>query len=255
MHRYGDPDFDREYLEWGFHDPETQVQEAKSILRIIEACRPLNILDLACGTGAHAIYWAAQGHQVTAVDLSDTFIAEAKRTASERGVGVDFQVCDITTLDYRDAFDVVTWIERSFFNQKIVNAVHRFLRHKGYFIFDDRNPHHPRTQGRGGNWRTWREKGGVFYLERHETSEETGEREDVWITIDPDRALITEKFGRFRPISLDAKTDMMRRAGFSHVALYTMEGTVLADDNGPYWLWVVGTKQGHQEPEQEEGHS
>lgn len=242
MHRYGDPNFDREYLEWGFHDPETQVQEAESVLRVVHACRPLRILDLACGIGTHAIYWAEQGHQVTAVDLSDTFIAEAKRKASERGIRVDFRVCDLATLDYHDAFDVVTWIEQSFFSQESVCSVHRFLCHEGYFIFDDRNPNHPRTQRRGGNWRTWREEGGVFYLERHETSDETGEREDVWITIDPDKALITERFGRFKPIALATKMDTMKHAGFSHVELCTMEGVILADDTGPYWLWVVGRK-------------
>ena len=146
---------------------------------------------------------------------------------------------------------MVTWIEQSFFGREIVHCIHRFLRPRGYLIFDDRNPNHPRTQRRGGNWRTWREQDGIFDLERHETSEETGEREDVWITIDPDRALITEKFGRFRPISLDEKTDIIRRAGFSHVELRTMEGEVLVGDNGPYWLWVVGRKQVSQELDQE----
>jgi SAM-dependent methyltransferase len=244
MHRYGEPDFDRDYLTWGFHDPDTQAQEAASILRIIQPRCPLKILDLACGIGTHAIYWAEQGHKVTAVDLSETFIAEAKRQAHSRAVEVDFQVCDIIALDQKSAFDVVTWIEQSFFTQEIVSAVHRTLRDGGLFIFDDRNPDHPRTKSRGGNWRTWREQDGVFYLERHETDESTGVREDLWITIDPDRSLITEKSGRSKPISLDAKIDILIRVGFSDVQLLTLEGAVLPEDSGPYWLWVVGRKQG-----------
>jgi len=244
MHRYGEPDFDRDYLTWGFHDPGTQVQEAVSILRVIQPRRPLKILDLACGIGTHAIYWAEQGHQVTAVDLSETFIAEARRRAAERGVIIDFRVCDIAALDYEGAFDVVTWIEQSFFTQEAVRTVHRSLVVGGLFIFDDRNPDHPRTQKRGGNWRTWREQDGVYYLERHETDESTGVREDVWITIDPEQAVITEKSNRFKPISLDAKIDILRRAGFSHVELCTMDGAVQEEGNGPYWLWVVGRKQG-----------
>jgi SAM-dependent methyltransferase len=247
-HRYGDPDFDREYLEWGFHDPETQIREAASILRNVRAQHPLNILDLACGTGTHAIYWAEQGHRVTAVDLSGTFIAEARKRAIERGVEVDFRVCDITTLDYEGAFDVVTWIEQSFFTQGIVSAVHRALADEGLFIFDDRNPDHPRTQKRTGNWRTWREQDGVFYLERHETDKESGEREDVWIAIDPDKALITEKSNRFKPISLDDKLGMLKRAGFIHAKLCTMEGAPLPGDDGPYWLWVIGRRKTSQEP-------
>ncbi len=46
--RYGDPEFDSRYVEWGFHDRETQIGEARAIL------------DLACGIGTHAIYWAGQ---------------------------------------------------------------------------------------------------------------------------------------------------------------------------------------------------
>ena len=144
MHRYGEPDFDREYLEWGFHDPETQIREAASILRIVRAQHPLHILDLACGTGTHAVHWAEQGHRVTAIDLSETFIAEARKRAAERGVEVDFRVCDITTLDDCDAYDVVTWIEQSFFAQEMVCDIHRALKEDGCFVFDDRNPNHPR---------------------------------------------------------------------------------------------------------------
>ena len=134
MHQYGDTEFDRDYLQWGFHDPEAQGQEAKSVLHIAQPDRPLKILDLACGTGTHAIYWAEQGHQVTAVDLSVTFIAEAKRQARVRGVEVDFQVSDITTLDDESAFDVVTWIEQSFFTQEIVGSIYRALCDGGLFI-------------------------------------------------------------------------------------------------------------------------
>jgi SAM-dependent methyltransferase len=203
----------------------------------------MRILDLACGTGTHAIYWAEQGHRVTAVDLSETFIAEGRKRATARGVEVDFRVCDIRALDDERAYDVITWIEQSFFDQAIAGAIYRALDKGGVFVLDDRNPNHPRTQRRGGNWRTWRERDGVFHLERHETDAETGVREDAWITVDPGQALITEKVGRFKPISLEDKLELLRRAGFASVELRTMEGEAWAGDDGPYWLWVVGRRQ------------
>ena len=129
---------------------------------------------------------------------------------------------------------MVTWVEQSFFTQEVVDSIYRSLVSSGRFIFDDRNPNHFRTSRRGGNWRTWKEQDGVFYLERHETDEGTGVREDVWITVDLEKALITEKFGRFTPISLDDKLDMLRCAGFSPVKLCTMQGAALAEENGPY---------------------
>lgn len=64
----------------------------------------------------------------------------------------------------------------------------------------------------------------------------------LWITIDPDAGLITEKWGQFKPISLQDKMDILRRIGFSRVELRTMEGTLWTGDDGPYWLWVVSKK-------------
>ena len=56
MHRYGKAAFDRDYLRWGFHDAQTQAEEADSVLRIVGEEGPLRILDLACGTGVHAVH-------------------------------------------------------------------------------------------------------------------------------------------------------------------------------------------------------
>ena len=50
MHRYGEADFDKDYLQWGFHDAETQAKEADSVVRIAGVDKRLRILDLACGT-------------------------------------------------------------------------------------------------------------------------------------------------------------------------------------------------------------
>ncbi len=121
MHRYGEADFDTDYLRWGFHDPETQLMEAESILRIVGGEGRLRILDVACGTGVHAIHWAKQGHTVTGVDLSETFIASARERASQEGVSVEFIVSDIRNFACHETYDVATWIENSFFDEAIVN--------------------------------------------------------------------------------------------------------------------------------------
>ncbi len=195
MHPYGTPEFDRKYIEWGLHSRTEQVEQAQAVLRIVPADHPLRILDLACGIGIHATCWAGQGHRVTAVDLSETFITKARELASQEGVSVDFQVGDIRHLPYRSEFDVVTWIETSFFDEQIIEAIRAYLAPGGMFVTNVRNPEHPRYKQRSGNWRTWREKDGVLHLERHETNPATGLREDVWIEIDPAADLVREKRG------------------------------------------------------------
>jgi SAM-dependent methyltransferase len=243
MHRYGEADFDKDYLQWGFHDAETQAKEADSIVQIAGGDKRLCILDLACGTGVHAVHWAKQGHTVTGVDLSETFIAQARERMSREAVSVEFIVSDIRDLARHETYDVVTWIENSFFDDDIINRVRHYLTGGGCFVLDVRNPENAKAKFRQGNWRTWHEENGVFYLERHETHEQTGVHEDVWITIDPQRELIEERVNTTeRPMTLDQKMHVMKKAGFDPVELRTMEGRLFSGGADPYWLWLVGRR-------------
>jgi malonyl-CoA O-methyltransferase len=52
-------------------------------------------LDLGCGTGRHALWLAAPGAAVTAVDFSDGMLAEARRKPGADAVR--FAVHDLTT--------------------------------------------------------------------------------------------------------------------------------------------------------------
>lgn len=243
MFRYGEPDFDRDYMRWGLHDRETQLREAASILTILAPAQPLRMLDLACGIGTHAIAWAQQGHRVTAIDLSQTFLDEGRRLAEEAGVAVDFQVMSIQDLDFDGAFDVVTWIEPSFSDEAVIRSIHRALRPGGHFLLDVRNPDHPRTQSRTSNWRTWREEDGVFHLERHETDPETGLPRDEWIEIDTvhDRA-VRRVAGGERRLPLAEKRDLLWALGFE-TQLRTMAGEPFTHGEEPYWLWMLSTRR------------
>ena len=56
------------------------------------------ILDAGCGTGEHALFFAAQGHPVTGIDFVDEAIRRARAKAAERGLAVEFLVKDATKL-------------------------------------------------------------------------------------------------------------------------------------------------------------
>lgn len=74
----------------------------------VAALRPGRALDLACGEGRNAVWLAAQGWQVTAVDFSDVALEKARLLADERGVDAHWVTADL--LDYRPApraFDLV----------------------------------------------------------------------------------------------------------------------------------------------------
>lgn len=70
--------------------------------------KPLNVIDIATGTGAHALLLAKAGHSVTGIDLDAAMLAKAARKVSPR-LSLQFQLADATQLPYADnAFDVAT---------------------------------------------------------------------------------------------------------------------------------------------------
>jgi SAM-dependent methyltransferase len=56
------------------------------------------VLDAGCGTGEHALFFAARGHRVTGIDFVEEPIRRARAKAAERGLSVEFLVKDARTL-------------------------------------------------------------------------------------------------------------------------------------------------------------
>src|SRR5262249_39754485 len=56
------------------------------------------VLDAGCGTGEHALFFAARGHRVTGIDFLEAAIQRARAKVAERGLAVEFLVKDALTL-------------------------------------------------------------------------------------------------------------------------------------------------------------
>jgi SAM-dependent methyltransferase len=67
------------------------------------------VLDVGCGVGRWSRLLAANGANVTGVDLSPTMIAQAQRRAADEGVAdrCQFRVQDLSKLDVGEQFDFV----------------------------------------------------------------------------------------------------------------------------------------------------
>ena len=71
--------------------------------------RSARVLDCACGIGTQAIGLAALGYQVTASDISEGELAEAKARASKNDVKIRFEHADFCALSevFSQRFDIV----------------------------------------------------------------------------------------------------------------------------------------------------
>ena len=53
-----------------------------------------SVLDIGCGTGDHALFFAGEGHEVWGIDSTPLAIEKAKEKAAQRGLQVHFLVLD-----------------------------------------------------------------------------------------------------------------------------------------------------------------
>jgi SAM-dependent methyltransferase len=86
---------------------ESTAREVDFAVAVLALRGGERILDLACGLGRHALDLAARGYSVVGVDITDDYIAEARRRAAEKGLAAEFVHADIRDISFRDEFDVV----------------------------------------------------------------------------------------------------------------------------------------------------
>jgi cyclopropane fatty-acyl-phospholipid synthase-like methyltransferase len=68
-----------------------------------------SILDIGCGTGENALFFAEEGHEVFGIDSAPQAIRKAQEKAGKRGLTVHFLVLDFRDLSRLDRkFDTVT---------------------------------------------------------------------------------------------------------------------------------------------------
>lgn len=101
------------------------------------------LLDLGCGTGAHALTLARRGYRVTGVDLSEHMIRIASDKSTSEQLPVEWHVGDIADARVEGVFDAVTIMfavlgyltETQRLSAAFRNA-RRHLRPGGKLIFD-----------------------------------------------------------------------------------------------------------------------
>ncbi len=100
------------------------------------------VLDLACGTGQHAIELARRGYRVVAFDLSLAMLARAGDEAQERNAKLNFVQGDMREMTFVEQFDGVYCWNTSFGffeeekNALVVDRIHDALKSGGLFLLD-----------------------------------------------------------------------------------------------------------------------
>jgi SAM-dependent methyltransferase len=100
------------------------------------------LLDIACGTGRHAIELTRRGYKVVGFDLSLPMLAKAAEEAQDRGQKLNFVQGDMREMTFEDTFDGIYCWNTSFGffeedkNAQVIHRVHKALKKGGQFVLE-----------------------------------------------------------------------------------------------------------------------
>ena len=125
-------------IEW-----ESRLSREIPFLKKCTASTDARILDMACGSGRHALELAKEGYEVHAFDTSETMIQLANKHSEEEGIEVEFKLLDMLKMSYeRSSFDLIYCLGNSLsllndINEfaTVINLVYQSLSKGGTFVF------------------------------------------------------------------------------------------------------------------------
>ena len=100
-----DESYAGEEYYWG-KKPSAMCDRVIKIIRPSPEFRP-RLLDLGCGEGRNAVYFAKQGFEVFGLDASVAGLEKTRRYAEEVGVRVETIHADIMHYEIEDTYDVI----------------------------------------------------------------------------------------------------------------------------------------------------
>jgi len=133
-----------EYLKVYRHRDQKEANElVQLVVNNIEVSKVKNVLDMAAGSGRHAVIFAEKGFNVTAVDLSENLISVGKKNAESENVKIEFVHSDIRHFDPNikyhlilNLFTSIGYFEKDEENYFILNKAYNLLENNGYFVLD-----------------------------------------------------------------------------------------------------------------------
>lgn len=181
--------YDKLFADW-----EAAVQEQATLLDGIFQkhgfTHTAQVLDCACGIGTQAIGLAALGYSVTASDISDRELEQAKQRAENRGVRMRLAHADFCRLSdvFAEPFDIVIAMDNALPHMltheqlaKAVNSMCGQLKPGGLLtasirdydrLLKDQPPYsppyiHPTDKGQRVSFQTWNWQGDLYHLTQY----------------------------------------------------------------------------------------
>ena len=237
--------YDKLFLDWQATTQEQAILLQK-IFQKFGFDKTANILDCACGIGTQAIGLAALGYNITASDISDAEIAQAKTRALNANVKICFESADFCHLSavFSKQFDIVIAMDNALPHMlsndglnKAVKGIVNQIKDKGVFVgsirdydalLQDKPPYsppyiHKTEKGQRVSFQTWTWSGDHYRLTQY--------------IIEDEGELRINRFEcEYRAVRREELTELLVRNGCSEV------NWMLPEETGFYQPIVVALK-------------
>ena len=180
------------------------------------------VLDVACGTGRHAIELAKLGIEVTGIDFNGTILEVAERKAAEQLVEVLFLKNDMRCLEFREEFDAAYswWTSFGYFEDEshdyvVLRRIAESLRPGGKFLLELLSSETLLPVFQPERTAPLDESGKNQLRQRDRLDLEAGRTETEWTFFENGRertARSSLRLYNYRELSA-----MLREAGFEHI--------------------------------------
>lgn len=133
------------YYDIIYHDKDTEAEcdFVEQLMNKFSSKKPKKILDMACGTGRHALIFSKRGFDVTGIDLSNNQLKVAREKASELQLNPKFFEMRMQDFKLDDKFDValcmfeaINYITTYDEMKQALTNIRNHLKKDGLFIFD-----------------------------------------------------------------------------------------------------------------------
>lgn len=136
MKNYYDDKYRGEEYYWGLGTSSTSL----NVLKFMPPVKPFSLLNIGCGEGQNAVFFARNGYDVTAFDLSAQGLVKAKRLTEKAGVSLKLFQADINEFRLTEEYDilfssgVLHYIPEEL-REEIFNNYKRFTKINGIHMF------------------------------------------------------------------------------------------------------------------------
>ncbi|MEJ2007219.1 MAG: class I SAM-dependent methyltransferase [Acidobacteriota bacterium] len=201
------------------YDESHTKAEADFILEVLSVTQGAAILDVPCGEGRLARDLASRGYALTGVDLSLSFLDEARSKGAGQGLDIRWENRDMRDLPWPAAFDGAYCFGGSFgyFNDKgnaeFLSSVCRSLKPGASFVLDvgiSTETLLPRLRDR-----EWTRVGDFLFLEENQYDHVEGRLNTEYTVIRDGRAVT--RAGSHRVYTYSEFVRLLESAGFAKI--------------------------------------